>query len=526
MPSSPSGSAYLNDYLDLLRDVAILVGASHDLRQAVPAVFRLLMERTTMRRATLTLVDGAHREIFIEEAVGRSPEERERGRYRIGEGITGRVVATGAPIVVPRVSESPEFLNRTRARTMENAEDWSYVCVPVVQGHQVVGTLSVDVPWDAARPLDRDTSLLQVVGTLLGQGVVLRREAAEELRAIEQANLRASKSSEHWNGANNIVGRSKAVQRVYELVEQVARASTTVMITGESGTGKELVASAIHYASSRASKPFIRVNCGALPEGVIDSELFGHEKGAFTGAIQMRKGRFEMADGGTLFLDEVGELTLSAQVKLLRVLQEREFERVGGTKTVKVDVRVITATSRQLEQLVESGRFRPDLYYRLNVFPIHMPPLRDRKTDITLLADHFVAKYNNLHARNVRRISTSAIDMLTSYHWPGNVRELENCIERAILLSTDDVLRGHHLPPTLQTDVATGTEFKGTLQYELELHERTLILDALKSTRGNMAAAARMLGITERIIGLRVGKYGIDNRRFRPDQDEDGPTEM
>ncbi|MBU6163247.1 MAG: sigma 54-interacting transcriptional regulator, partial [Myxococcales bacterium] len=278
----------------------------------------------------------------------------------------------------------------------------------MVQGRQVVGTLSVDVPWDATRALDRDTSLLQVVGTLLGQGVVLRREAAEELRAIEQANLRASKSGENWSGANNIVGRSKAVQRVYELVEQVARASTTVMITGESGTGKELVASAIHYASSRASKPFIRVNCGALPEGVIDSELFGHEKGAFTGAIQMRKGRFEMADGGTLFLDEVGELTLSAQVKLLRVLQEREFERVGGTKTVKVDVRVITATSRQLEQLVESGRFRPDLYYRLNVFPIHMPPLRDRKTDITLLADHFVAKYNNLHARNVRRISTSA----------------------------------------------------------------------------------------------------------------------
>jgi Nif-specific regulatory protein len=526
MSSSPSDSAHLNDYLDLLRDIASLVGASPDLRQAVPAVLRLLMERTTMRRATLTLVDGAHREIFIEEAVGLSAEERERGRYRIGEGITGRVVATGAPMIVPRVSESPEFLNRTRARTMADAEDWSYVCVPVVQGRQVVGTLSVDVPWEATRALDRDTSLLQVVGTLLGQGVVLRREAAEELRAIEQANLRASKSGENWSGANNIVGRSKAVQRVYELVEQVARASTTVMITGESGTGKELVASAIHYASSRSSKPFIRVNCGALPEGVIDSELFGHEKGAFTGAIQMRKGRFEMADGGTLFLDEVGELTLSAQVKLLRVLQEREFERVGGTKTVKVDVRVITATSRQLEQLVESGRFRPDLYYRLNVFPIHMPPLRDRKTDITLLADHFVAKYNNLHARNVRRISTSAIDMLTSYHWPGNVRELENCIERAILLSTDDVVRGHHLPPTLQTDVATGTEFKGTLQYELELHERTLILDALKSTRGNMAAAARMLGITERIIGLRVGKYGIDNRRFRPEQDEEVPTEM
>jgi len=222
-----------------------------------------------------------------------------------------------------------------------------------------------------------------------------------------------------------------------------------------------------------------------------------------------------MADGGTLFLDEVGELTPAAQVKLLRVLQERELERVGGNKTVRVDVRLIAATSRNLEELIQSGRFRPDLFYRLNVFPVHMPALRERSTDITLLADHFVDKYNRVHGRTVRRIATSAIDMLMSYHWPGNVRELENCIERSVLLSNDDVIHGHNLPPTLQTDVASGTEFKGKLQDEVDTYERTLLLDALKSTNGNMAAAARILGISERVVGLRIRRFNIDPRRFK-----------
>jgi Nif-specific regulatory protein len=295
----------------------------------------------------------------------------------------------------------------------------------------------------------------------------------------------------------------------------VAKSDTTVLIRGESGVGKELVAHAIHYNSRRAARAFIKVNCAALPETLIESELFGHEKGAFTGAIYQRKGRFELAAGGTIFLDEVGDFSPSTQIKFLRVLQEKEFERVGGTETIKTDVRVIAATNRDVETLIAEGKFRQDLYYRLNVFTIHVPPLRDRKTDIPLLADFFVERYSRLNHKEIQRISTPAIDMLMSYHWPGNVRELENCIERAVLVSNDQVIHGHHLPPTLQTAEATGTAHQGSLQDALDELERELILDALKSWRGNMAKAARSLGLTERLMGLRVRKHGIQRKRFR-----------
>ena len=251
---------------------------------------------------------------------------------------------------------------------------------------------------------------------------------------------------------------------------------------------------------------------------MIESELFGHEKGAFTGAVASRKGRFELAQGGTLFLDEIGDLSPAMQIKLLRVLQEKEFERVGGTSTIKADVRLIAATNRDLEKLIEREQFRQDLYYRLNVFPVHIPPLRERRTDILLLADYFVERYSRQNHKNVRRISTPAIDMLMAYHWPGNVRELENCIERAVLLSDDEVLHGHHLPPTLQTAEASGTVPRGTLQVTLQRVERELLLEALKSSRGNMASAAQTLGITERIMGLRVRKYRLESRRFRQSQ--------
>jgi Nif-specific regulatory protein len=305
------------------------------------------------------------------------------------------------------------------------------------------------------------------------------------------------------------------MQVVYDLIAQVSRSDTTVLIRGESGTGKELVAHAIHYNSHRAEKPFVKVNCGALPESIVESELFGHEKGAFTGAIATRKGRFEIAHGGSIFMDEIGDLSPTTQIKLLRVIQEKEFERVGGTATIKTNVRVITATNRPLEQLIREAKFREDLYYRLNVFPIHVPPLRERKTDIPLLADFFIERYSRLNHKAVRRISTPAIDMLMSYHWPGNVRELENCVERAVLLSADSVIHGHHLPPTLQTAEASGTTHSGTLESTLHAVERDLILDALKASRGNRAKAARALGISERIMGLRVEKLGIDAKRFR-----------
>jgi Nif-specific regulatory protein len=301
---------------------------------------------------------------------------------------------------------------------------------------------------------------------------------------------------------------------VYQEIHQVARSDTTVLIRGDSGTGKELVAHAIHYASRRARGPFLKVNCAALSEGLLESELFGHEKGAFTGAIQLRKGRIEGAEGGTLFLDEIGDFSPATQVKLLRVLQEHEFERVGSSKMRRANVRIIAATSRNLEQAVEEAAFRQDLYYRVNVFPIFLPPLRDRKDDILLLADHFVEIYSKKMGKDVRRISTPAINMMTAYHWPGNVRELENCIERAVLLSGDRVIRAHHLPPTLQTSEATGTVGTGSLAERVALFEREIIVDALKRSGGKMAPAARDLATTPRILAYRVDKLGIDRALY------------
>lgn len=305
------------------------------------------------------------------------------------------------------------------------------------------------------------------------------------------------------------------MQSVFDLIGQVAGSEATVLILGESGVGKELVANAIHYNSQRSKQPFVRVNCAALPESIIESELFGHEKGAFTGATTQRKGRFEMAHNGTIFLDEIGDLSPHTQIRMLRILQEKEFERVGGTETITANVRVVAATNRNLEEQIEKNEFRQDLYYRLNVFPIHIPPLRQRRTDILELANHFVEKYDKENGKDVRRISTPAIDMLTSYHWPGNVRELENSIERAILLSTDDVLHGHHLPPTLQTAEASNTVMRGTLDGTIDRVEKEMIIEALKSTRGNKTKAAEKLGVSERVMGLRVNKHGIRPKEYR-----------
>jgi Nif-specific regulatory protein len=298
-------------------------------------------------------------------------------------------------------------------------------------------------------------------------------------------------------------------------VAQVARTETTVLVRGESGTGKELVAQAIHYNSLRAKRPFIKVSCAALPESLIESELFGYEKGAFTGAQASKKGRFELAEGGTLFLDEIGELNLATQVKLLRVLQAKEFERLGGTKTIRANVRLIAATNKDIEKAIAAGSFRDDLYYRLNVFAVFIPPLRERKPDLLLLADHFLEKASLANGKHIKRISTPAIDMLMSYHWPGNVRELENAIERAVVVCDGQVVHAHHLPPTLQTAASSGTIMSLSLKDAIAAYEKDLIQDALKTARGNRAKAARLLSTSGRIMNYKVRQLGIDWRRFK-----------
>ena len=501
--------------LTLLFEISQILDSSMDLRDVVGPVLEAIHLHTKNIRGAITLFNRETGEIMIETATGLSTNQKQKGRYKVGEGITGRVVQTGKPIVVPRVSQEPLFLDKTGARRGSSGKDVSFVCVPIKIGNEVVGTLSTDTEFSYSVSLDEEVRLLSIVASLVSEAVKLRQEALEEQQRLKAENLRLQEELKDRFRPGNIIGNSKAMQEVYGLVAQVAKSDTTVLLRGESGTGKELVAHAIHYNSLRAGKPFIKVNCASLPETVIESELFGHEKGAFTGAVSLRKGRFELAHGGTLFLDEIGDLSPQTQIKLLRVLQEKEFERVGGDTTLKTDVRIITATNRDLESMMNDGSFRQDLYYRLNVFPIHLPSLRDRKTDILLLADHFVEKYGKANNRHIKRISTPAIDMVMAYHWPGNARELENCIERAVLLSSDGVIHGHHLPPTLQTAEASGTGLSGTLKDTLERVEKEFILDALKSSRGNRAKAARAIGISERIMGLRIEHYGIDPSRFR-----------
>jgi Nif-specific regulatory protein len=312
-----------------------------------------------------------------------------------------------------------------------------------------------------------------------------------------------------------IIGSSSTMRLVFDQIAQVARTNTTVLVRGESGTGKELIARAIHDGSTRAARPFVSVSCGALPDSLIESELFGYEKGAFTGAHARKKGRFELASGGTLFLDEVGEVHPSTQLKLLRVLQEREIDRLGGAKPISIDVRLIAATNKDLEKALAAGTFREDLHYRLNVFAIFLPPLRERKPDVLLLADHFLETFAVAHHKHIKRISTPAIDMLMAYHWPGNVRELQNVVERAVLVCDGNVIHGHHLPPTLQTAEASGTVTNLSLTEAVEAYEKDLIQDALKTTRGNRTRAAKLLHSTERVISYKVQKYHIDCHRFR-----------
>lgn len=513
--------------LGLLFDIARALDKHVELRGALGPMLDLLETRAGLARGMVTLLDRTLGILKIEEAYGLSDQEKERGRYRLGEGLVGRVFESGIAITVGDLSKEPRFLNRAGGRSAEDLLGVAYYCVPIRSGSSVMGTLSAErrmTPGqsETTKIMAADKSILERAAALISESAKLRERILEEQFRLRNGSGRGEDdaSSALVQRATDekgpgLVGTSASMRAVYEMVSQVAPSDATALVTGESGTGKELVAGEIHSCSRRADGPFVKVNCAALPESIIESELFGHERGAFTGAVGQRKGRFELAHGGTIFLDEIGELSPQVQVKLLRVLQEREIERIGGNSTIKVDVRVIAATNRNLEDELRVGRFREDLYYRLNVFPIRIPPLRERKSDIVLLADHFAEKYAVRNGKLIKRISSPALDLLMSYHWPGNVRELENCIERAVILSTDMVIHSYHLPPSLQSAQSTNTEPTTTLEAALSRLEKELIVEALKIAGGNMAAAARRLGITERQIGLRVHHYGINWKLYR-----------
>jgi len=517
MPAAKSGadaSTAARDArrLSTLLEMSQALSGTLNLKAAIQRVLQTLIRHHSVVRGMVTVLrDG---ELQVEGTEGF--EDRARAvRFKLGEGITGKVVESGRPIVVPRVSREPAFLNLAPRRPEHPKQELSFVCVPIMLNRSAVGALGVDLRFKPERDYDSSVKFLGVVSSMIAQALNVQRMVEEERRRLLDENTHLRQELRERYDFSNIIGTSGPTRQMYEQVAQVARTNTTVLIRGESGTGKEMIAHAIHYNSARARKSFIKVSCAALPESLIESELFGYERGAFTGAQSLKKGRFELADGGTIFLDEIGDLSLATQVKLLRVLQEREFERLGGTQSVRVNVRLVAATHRPLEKLIADGLFREDLFYRLNVFTVFAPPLRERKPDIMLLADHFLQKFSSEHTKAIKRISTPAIDMLTSYHWPGNVRELENTIERAVLVCDGGVVHAHHLPPTLQTAEASDTVPRVSLVESVEAFEKDLILDALKTTRGNRARAAKLLGTTERIFNYKVRKYRVNAERFK-----------
>jgi Nif-specific regulatory protein len=509
---SPPGEPAPAAELAALYDISESLASAPTLRDGLARAMNGLRTWPGALRGSLTLIDDETGELYIEASLDL-PEAGRVARYRVGEGITGHVVANGEPVVVPDVEREPRFLHRTLRRTGGESGAVSFACVPILLDHRPVGALSVDLPPVSAPDTAGLLRFLGMVAALVALALRTQRPEEAARRSLEEENQTLRRELQERYDFDHLVGTSGPMRDVCRQVVQVSGTATTVLLRGESGTGKELVAHAIHYHSPRAGGPFIKVNCAALPETLLESELFGHERGAFTGALNRKKGRFELASGGTLFLDEIGELSPATQVKLLRVLQEREFERVGGTESVRVDVRLIAATNRDLEQAMVDRAFREDLYYRLNVFPIFLPPLRDRKADILLLADHFVDQYARAHRKPVQRITTPAIDMLMRYHWPGNVRELENVIERAIVVCDGSAIHGRHLPPTLQTPEAAGAP-AGSLRAAVAQLERDLLQDALKTCRGSVTEAARLLVSTERIVRYKLRKYGVDPQRF------------
>jgi Nif-specific regulatory protein len=498
------------EHLVALAEVGRELTAGVAIGDGIERALEVLDRRLGARRSALYTADPEHKTLDLSAAYG-VPTEQFRPRY--GLGVAGRVADSGRPIVVPTVHREPMALAELADPVGWTEGRWSLVAVPVSMAGRRVGALSAYFLEAADGDFGGRLGVLEVVASLVSQALrTARLERAEEGSADDEARQRSQRAVFEYA---NMIGASVAMRQIYEQVGQVAGTNATALVRGESGTGKELVAHAIHTNSPRARHPFLKVNCAALPETLFESELFGHERGAFTGAHARKKGRFELAQGGTLFLDEIGELSPTTQAKLLRVLQFREFERLGGTETLRTDVRIIAATNKDMERSVGAGSFREDLYYRLNVFSITLPALRERRADIPALAEYFVSRYAAEHRRKIARISSAALDVLLSYAFPGNVRELENVIERAVVVCDGFVIQEHHLPEGIRVAAQEKPTERMTLADAVARLERQMIESALQQARGNAARAARALGTTERIVRYKAGKYGIDSTRFR-----------
>ena len=487
----------------LINEIGKLFSKGLSFNESILELLKILYSFWDVRHSFVALLDKEKKLLSISQSFGLTPEEIKKGIFKVGEGIIGRVYKYGIPVVLSDLKEKT-YLNRTGLRDRLEEKE-TFVAVPIRIGGEIIGVLAIFKKFLDRDSVEKGVDLLQILATMIGMFYKLHERIDLERRDWEEEKRALTQVLEEKYSIEGIVGCSDAIKKLVALIKKVAPTDITVLITGESGTGKSLIAKAIHFLSPRKEKAFITINCSAIPETLLEAELFGYEKGAFSGAYTSKKGKFELSNGGTLFLDEIGDMPLSLQAKLLRVIQEQSFERLGGTETVKVDVRIIAATHRDLEEMIREGLFREDLYYRLNVVPIFLPPLRERPEDIPVLIDYFLEKFNKEYGKAIK-FSSGAVKMLLNHDWPGNVRELENLIERIVLLSDKDEVSEEEVSLYLREQKIQ--EKKGLVKEISEL-EKERILEALKICNFNQTRAAKLLGLTRRQLGYRIKKYGL-----------------
>ncbi len=505
--------------LEVLYATHELIGQALELEETLRKILRILAEKLDMKRASIVLWDEASGRLKIEASYGLSLQEEAQGIYEIGEGVTGKVFASGEPCILSDVSREPLFLNRTGARRLTK-EVISFIAVPIKTEYEMLGVLWADRLFSYQVAFEEDVKFLEVMAFLIAQFVKLKRSVEVREARLKEENLELRDELKNRFSEFMYGSCSPKMKEVLNLVKQVAPTQATVLLLGESGTGKTLTARLIHELSPRRRKPFVKVNCASIPENLLETELFGYEKGAFTGADRSKPGRLELADGGTVFLDEIGELSLALQGKLLRFIQEREFERLGSTQTRQVDVRIIAATNQNLEKLVQEGAFRQDLFYRLSVFPICIPPLRERREDIPGLVKFHLNRMEKNYGRRLI-LTPEALQRLVEYPWPGNVRELENILERLFIVAEGNLISEALVSRLLNLEKGLKAQEKN-IHHLVPLREPSAqeILEALRRNNFVIAWAAEELGLTFRQLRYRIKKFSLEDqipvRRGRP----------
>ena len=513
----------IDEELLVIREASALMGKSPDQHYVIREILHLLSELLGLNRGRVVLPSGDRGELRIAHAYGLSAQEIKHGHFQPDEGITGQVMQSGQMAIVQDIDNEPAFLFRSVTRERLPHETVSFIALPVQQGGQILGVLGVHRLRDRPRPLARDLQILKIAATLIAQVILLNRYIEDRTARLESEN-RELKWALNKDSASpcayGIVGESMPLRRALKQVEQVAQTDATVLLLGESGTGKELFARALHLSSARRDHPFIKVNCGAIPENLFESELFGYEKGAFTGATSSRPGYFEQANNGSLFLDEIGDMPLAMQVKLLRVLQENTIQRVGARRETSINVRIVAATNQDLQQLVSQGKFRLDLFYRLNVIPVRLPSLQERPDDIRHLVRCHLNQINQIYQRNVN-ITPEGLAQLTAYAWPGNVRQLRNVLERLALLSENGLISAAEAAAVIGNETVSESMARPLVEvraaivgglrpyHAVQAGERDSIVQALASCNGNKSRAAQQMGMTLRQMNYRIQRLDI-----------------